>query len=370
MQVHWIDSPDALHAHLRDVPAVIGMDTEFVRERTYWPKLALVQMALGDAETGAPLLLVDAAVPGMPAAMAPLLADAAVTKLMHSASEDIVALQHACGAAPASLFDTQIAASLAGLGAGIGYQKLVQELCGVTLDKGQTRSDWLRRPLSQEQLRYAADDVRHLHRLHAQLDERLRELGRTRWLAEDSARLVATADIDAADPWPHLGLRASQFLDRDGQVRVLRLLRWREEHARQRDLPRGWVLDNELLHALAREAPADQAALRERLAATPRAPRQLADAIWTALQAPVEGEEAMPLARDEAADRARLKALQQAVADVAAGAQLPEGVLASRRWLQQLLATGAWPDALGGWRRSLLEPALAPLLDDPPPASV
>ena len=283
---------------------------------SYWPRLALVQLALGDAQAGAPLLLVDATVPGIPGALAPLLADRAITKVMHSASEDIVALQHACGVAPAGLFDTQIAAALAGIGSGMGYQKLVQALCGVELDKGQTRSDWMRRPLSPEQLHYAADDVRHLHRLHGLLAQRLRDLGRMDWLAEDSARLVA-ASVDAEERWPHLGLRGAQFLDADGQRRLLRLLLWREAHARARDLPRGWVLDNELLQSIARKPPQDPDALRGLLAATARAPRQLADAIWGALTTPVGGEDAMPLAREEASDRARLKAMQAAVATVA-----------------------------------------------------
>lgn len=370
MRQHWIDNPQALAQALRDAPPVVGMDTEFVRERTYWPRLALVQLALGDAAGDAPILLVDAAVDGMPAALAPLLADAAITKVMHSASEDIVALHHACGVAPTPLFDTQIAAALAGVGSGIGYQKLVETLCDVRLDKGQTRSDWLRRPLSPEQLAYAADDVRHLHRLHHALDARLRDAGREAWAREDAERLVQAGIAQDGERWPHLGMRSAQFLDADGQRRLVRLLRWRDAHARERDLPRSWVLDNELLHALARKPPEDAAALRTQLAQTPRAPRQLAAAIWTALDTPLPGEDDMPLARDDAPDRARLKAMQAAVAQAAGQAGIPEGVLASRRWLQALLEDGRWPAPLAGWRRQLLEPVLTPLLDDRGPPSV
>src|SRR3546814_18186797 len=107
---------------------------------------------------------------------------------MHSPSEDLVAFMHACGAAPQPLFDTQAAAALAGIAAGIGYQRLVQDVLGVALAKGETRSDWLRRPLSPTQLEYAADDVRHLFALHDALAARLQELGRETWLREDCAR--------------------------------------------------------------------------------------------------------------------------------------------------------------------------------------
>src|SRR6185295_12655599 len=189
------------------------------------------------------------------------IANPAIVKLMHSASEDIQALQRGCGAPPAPLFDTQIAAALCGIGAGMGYQRLVESLLGVALPKSETRSDWMKRPLSAAQLAYAADDVLHLHALHAILRNRLRELGREAWLAEDCARLLAGASAGASDPWPHLALRGAQFLDREAQARLCRLLRWRESQARASDRPKGWILDNDLAIALARKPPADARAL-------------------------------------------------------------------------------------------------------------
>ena len=361
----WIETPDALRAHLATPPAVVGLDTEFIRERTYWPQLALVQLALGDpADPTAPgtILLVDPLVPGMCEALGPLLRDPAVLKVMHSASEDLVALRHACGTLPAPLFDTQVAAALAGVGGGMGYQKLVQALAGAALDKGETRSDWLRRPLSAAQLDYAADDVRYLHALHAQLDVRLRAAGREGWLREEGARLLATVAEDAGDRWPHLALRSAQFLDADAQRRLLRLLRWREARARASDRPRSWVLDNELAVALARTPPPDPAALQAVLDATPKSPRSLADAVWRALSTPADDEADAPLARGDERDKKQLRSLQEAVAAVAGGLGIPEGLLASRRLLEGLQDGGGWDGPLAGWRRAVLEPALAPLL--------
>src|SRR3954469_4863071 len=202
--MQWIRDPAELAGHFATPPLRVGLDTEFVRERTWWPQLALVQLALDDR-----VLLVDPLVPGMCEALAPLLADSAVLKVMHSASEDLVALKHACGVVPAPLFDTQIAAALAGIGAGVGYQRLVQDTLGVALPKGETRSDWLRRPLSPSQLEYAADDVRHLFALHDALDGRLSALDRRAWLDEDCARMVANAHRDELERWPPLSLRAA-----------------------------------------------------------------------------------------------------------------------------------------------------------------
>lgn len=358
----WIDDPTILRARLPDAPCRIGLDTEFIRERTFWPQLALVQIAI-EAADGIEVLLVDPLAPGIAEALRPMLADAAILKIMHSASEDLVAFGHACGAVPAPLFDTQIAAALSGTGAGMGYQRLVQETLGVALAKGETRSDWLRRPLSATQLEYAVDDVAHLFALHDVLAGKLDALDRADWLVEDCARLVATAGNMDGDRWPQLGGRAGLFLDADAQRRLARLLRWRETYARATDRPRSWILDNELATLLARDPPADMAALQQRLDTHPKAPRKLTNVIWQALTTELPDESEMPLSRGEEPDRKQLKRLQQAVAERSAEIGLPDGVLASRKWLEALVEGADWPGALSGWRRGQLEPSLAPLLD-------
>lgn len=352
-----IDQPGLLAEHLRNPPSRVGLDTEFIRERTWWPQLALVQVSIND-ET----LLIDTLAPGMCEALKPLLEDASVLKIMHSPSEDLVALQHACGALPAPLFDTQHAAALAGHGAGLGYQKLVQALTGELLEKGETRSDWLRRPLSPAQLHYAREDVRHLLQLHQMLDAQLQSLGRQQWLAEDCERQLQAAR-DPVEPWPHLAIRATQFLDADAQARLLRLLRWRESFARDSDRPRNWILDNELAVLLAKQPPADRAAMQALLDARPKAPRKLAAQLWQALSTAQPDEAAMPLANADD-HRSTLKRMQQVVAEVAAQLDLPDAVLLSRRKLEQALIEGRLPETLSGWRGPLLQAPLKAVLAD------
>lgn len=354
---YWIQHPDELTQRLQQRPTRIGLDTEFIRERTYWPQLALVQMAVGDE-----ILLIDPLVPGMTEALKPWLADPGIVKVMHSASEDLVAFKCACGALPRPLFDTQIAAGLANVGAGMGYQKLVNEITGTLLAKGETRSDWMRRPLSGAQLEYAADDVRYLFAIHDALDAKLGELGRREWLAEDAERLLGTVERDDGERWPHLSLRSAQFIDAPAQQRLLRLLRWREQAARSSDRPRSWILDNELAVTLARNPPADQAALLRLFERFPKAPRKLAGAIWQALATPLEDEAGMPLAANGDDNKQLLKQMQEAVANRSRELGLPDGVLASRKHLEAFIEGRQWPAGLGQWRRAQLEAVLAPLL--------
>ncbi|ODS64884.1 MAG: ribonuclease D [Arenimonas sp. SCN 70-307] len=357
---HWIDHPDTLASRLAGWAGqpLVALDTEFIRERTYYPQLALVQLAVPGE-----VLLVDPLAEGMDAALRPLLTDSSVTKLMHSASEDLQALQRGCRALPAPLFDTQVAAALCGLGAGLGYQKLVEQVTGVQLAKGETRSDWLRRPLSESQCEYAADDVRHLHAVHAFLDRELAARGRHDWLRQDAERALRNAADEGDEPWPHLSLRSAQTLDREGQARLLRLLRWRDVQARRSDRPKSWVLDNELAVLLARRPPRSLSEFHATLDRHPKAPRKARGELWDTLSAPLSpGELELPLLGADEPDKARTKALQQAVATLAAELDLPDGLLCSRKHLEALLAGRGWPAALEGWRRELLEPRLAPLL--------
>ena len=355
----FVDQPEDVPAAFArlDSARPLALDTEFMRERTYFPQLALVRCA--DA-TGQ-VLLIDPLDPGMLDPLATLIAG--IHALMHSASEDLVAFRHTLGILPRSLYDTQIAAAFAGLGAGIGYQSLVKTLLGIDLPKTETRSDWLRRPLSAQQRTYAADDVRHLHAVIEALDERLHRRGQRERALADMTRMLDNARDDRDDPQPHLGMRPAAQFERLAQARLRRLLRWRDATARRKNLPKRWLLDNDLALTLAQHPPTTVQLLDIALEAAHSA-RRLREEIAALLAAPMDADEAtMPLATDtERTDRARLKAMQAVVAERALALDLPEGLLCARRHLERLLTSGEWPPALDGWRREVLEPPLRRML--------
>lgn len=357
MSVTAVDRPDAAAAALSSLSldGPLALDTEFMRERTYFPHLALVQVA----DLPGRIALIDPLDRDVRPPLAAFVG--AADALMHSASEDLVAFRHALGVLPKTLYDTQIAAAFAGLGPGIGYQALVKTLLGVELPKAETRSDWLRRPLSVQQLEYAADDVRHLHAAVSALDERLALRGHRERALADMARMLENAREDRDDPQPHLAMRPAAQFDRLSQARLRRLLRWRDRVAREKDLPKRWLLDNEVALSLARRPPATPQALAA-LLETARSAKRLQEQIAELLAAPMDDDEAtMPLAVDnERADRARLKTLQAIVAEQAAALDLPDGLVCARKHLEALLLDGRWPAALDGWRREVLE---APMRD-------
>lgn len=357
--MQWIDTPaDAsrLSAWSRE-PGPIAMDTEFMREKTFYPELALVQLGRpGD------VLLLDAPRLGRFAEMQQLLQSPAL-KVMHSAGEDLQALHHAYGCLPVPLFDTQTAAGLAGLDPSLSYQKLVAELCGVALEKGETRSDWLRRPLSESQLHYAADDVRYLLQPFETLSSQLDALGRSDWLREDCERALQQA-IEADDPQPHLAVRPAQGLPRAAQARLRRLLLWRDLQARSSNRPRSWMLDTGLAVEIAQCAPMSRSAFEQLLDRNPKAPRRRRDELFElANTEPDAGELDIPLAElPDPNERDFLRKLQQVVASAASELKIAEAVLASRRHLETLLREGRWSRHLSGWRRVMLEARLVPLL--------
>src|ERR1700722_3515088 len=229
----------------------IAIDTEFMRERTYWPVLCLVQVG-GPSEAVA----IDALAPEID--LAPLLAlmnDTATLKVFHAARQDLEIFFHLSGAVPQPLFDTQVAAMVCGFGDSASYETLVRKLAGAPLDKASRFTDWAHRPLTERQIRYALDDVVHLRTVYERLQERLAKNGRASWFAEEMAALADPGlyRTEPAEAWRRFRLRGradSRFLA------VLRALAaWREAAAQQRDLPRGRILRDEALIEIASHAP-------------------------------------------------------------------------------------------------------------------
>jgi len=240
---------DALCTRLRAEPFVT-IDTEFMRERTYYPELCVVQLA-GAGEVA----VVDAQAPGMDLApLAALLADAAVLKVFHAARQDVEIFLHLFGAVPEPLFDTQVAAMVAGFGDQAGYDALVASLAGGQIDKAHRFSDWSARPLSPAQVAYAAADVTWLRPVYERLCERLDREGRLSWVGEEMAALAepSTYRADPETIWERLRPRTNNR-------RMLGLLQaaasWREREAQRVNIPRGRLLKDESLLEVAAVAP-------------------------------------------------------------------------------------------------------------------
>ncbi len=234
----------------------ITVDTEFIRERTYYPQLCLVQVG-GPEEVAA----VDTLAPEIDLApLEALLLDPKILKVFHSARQDMEIFYHLMGRLPAPIFDSQVAAMVCGFGESVAYDTLARKMVGAKLDKASRFADWAHRPLTDRQLSYALADVDHLRPIYSKLKASLSKNGREDWLADEMAILTDTKTYDA-DPqtvWKRLKTRSSD----SRYLAILRALAaWREEEAKRRDVPRGRILRDEQLFDIAAHAPATPEAL-------------------------------------------------------------------------------------------------------------
>jgi ribonuclease D len=260
MQIHPLitdtESLKSLCERLSRSPFV-AVDTEFMRENTYWPDLCLIQ--IGDTEEAA---AVDPKAPGLD--MSPLLDllvdNEEVLKVFHAGGQDIEIIYNLTGRTPHPLFDTQIAAMALGLGEQVGYSNLVESLVGTSLDKGARFTDWARRPLDRRQIDYAIGDVTHLATLFPKMLERLRRTGRGAWLDEEMERLADPANYEND---PELAWKRVRISSRKPDVlgRLKAAAAWREQEAAGKNLPRGRIMKDETLADVASHPPSTQEAL-------------------------------------------------------------------------------------------------------------
>jgi ribonuclease D len=340
-------------ARWREAPW-LALDTEFLREDTYYPKLCLIQV--GDGRDN---LCIDALALGA-AGLRPLLdllRDSPVPKVFHAASQDLEIFVQMEGRTPQPLFDSQIAAALLGYGDQLGYASLVEKLLGVKLDKSLTRTDWSRRPLSAAELAYAAYDVLYLGEIYPRLRQELEARGRLAWLEEDCARLADPARYanPPAEAWRRL--KGLARLPAPAQRAAAALASWREQVAQERNRPRKWILDDEPLYRLAERRPQDLGQI-EKLGVLP--PKTLDRHGETLLQVlAVAAGDSTPLALEEPplddAQKARLKKLLERLRGLGESLGIPPTLLAPRSDAEALLRQGAAADVplLRGWRREV-----------------
>jgi ribonuclease D len=339
----------------------VGLDTEFLRERTYHAQLCLLQLsAAHEAVCVDPLSLADLS------PLAALLANPAITKVMHASRQDLEVLLPVAGLTR-PVFDTQIAASLTGLPAQVGYGDLVRRVLGRELAKSHTRTDWSRRPLSAEQLEYALDDVRYLLPLAAALQEQLARLGRLEWLSEELAALddARALTIEPDEAWQRL--KGLHDLDPARERLARALAAWRERSALEHDRPRGWILSDAVLREIVMQVPRTPAALAQIAQIPPGLVKRRGEELLACVRAAQVPDPAPPLAgraRPDPVKAALVRQLGNTVQTVARELNLVPEVLATRRDLERLAAGRRDGALLQGWRLALLGERLLATLGD------
>ncbi len=365
MTARYIDKPEQLATLCEQLRRHdwLTLDTEFLREKTYRPRLCLLQVANPEVIACIDPLALDDLSP-----LLEVLYDSGITKVLHAAHQDLEIFFEMRGALPTPVFDTQIAATLLGHGDQIGYGNLVKAELGIELDKAHARTDWCHRPLSDAQLDYAADDVRHLREIYLRQRQQLTEMGREQWLQADFNELVDPERYSNPPETAWLRVKGANRL-RGVQLAVLQALAaWREQQAQQSNRPRRWILKDEVLLDLAKQMPGDEARLRrirgleegnvqrhgsnllKLIAEAKRLPKEQWPTLKEGQRLPPEQE---PLV-DVLMALLRERSQQQTISPSA---------VASRRELERLVLGESDIPLLQGWRAAIAGQALQALLN-------
>ncbi len=333
----------------------VTVDTEFIREQTFWPKLCLVQLA-----SPAEQAVVDPLAPGIDLTpLYGLMGNDRVVKVFHAARQDLEIVWTQARLMPKPIFDTQVAAMVCGFGESVSYVNLVKQITGRDLDKSSRFTDWARRPLSERQLAYALGDVTHLRDVYVRLKAELEQTGRAGWLDEEMSELVAprTYETRPEDAWRRLKLRVK---NRTSLAILIELAAWRERTAQSLDVPRNRVLRDEALYDIANHAPTEPAqlsqlrSLSEGFGRSARA-KEIVDAVKRGL---ARDPKTLPAIREGAglpADKtASVELLRVLLKACAARHRVAPSVIADTEQLERIAAEDE-PDvpALKGWRRDL-----------------
>ena len=364
IDIHWIRDNASLAQHCaswRNLPFV-AVDTEFMRVDTFYPIAGLLQVSEGERAYLIDPLLIDDWAP-----FAALLQDPAVVKVLHACSEDLEVFLRLTGSLPSPLFDTQLAAGYLNLGFSMGYSRLVQAVLNIELPKGETRSDWLQRPLSATQVSYAAEDVLHLAEVYLLLQAQL-SADKYRWVLEDGAELVANLGRELD---PELAYREAKLAWKlsPQQLAVLKVLcAWREREARARNQPRNRIIREHSLWPLARTQPDNLVALARIEDMHPKTVRQDGELILQMIKQAATSPAAdwpaalpEPLPLEASSLLKKLRAIGQREGE---RLNIAPELMLRKKTLEALLKSGypkgpyQLPDSLRGWRRELMGQAL------------
>lgn len=367
----WVASDQDLAALCQQLQqqTAIALDTEFARSRTYYPHIGLLQIA---DQHG--IYLVDPLSIEQRQPFADILTNPKIIKVVHSASEDLEVFQHAFGVLPQALFDTQIAAALTGFGPSIGYANLLRELKSIDIPKQETRSDWLQRPLSEAQIKYAMLDVAHLLEIYEILVSRLNKCQRLTWAEADSAAMVEKLRQSNHPETYYQRVKLAWKL-KPRQLAVLKkLCYWREQQARHKDVPRNRIVKDNFLYDIAWRLPRNSKQLQS-IRGIPSSVLASSAEQWLAIVEEVLGDDndvqypprlPGPLST---AQTHILKQLKATVAEIAQSLDVPQELLARKKDYTELMHSQnhdsgyQLPPSLNGWRQSVVGDALLACLE-------
>ncbi|MEO0442363.1 MAG: ribonuclease D [Pseudomonadota bacterium] len=359
IEFEWVDSNQRLVdlcAQWRQQQA-IALDTEFIRSRTFFPEIGLLQVA--DQQGN---YLIDPLAISDKQALQACLTDKRVTKVIHSCSEDLDVFQRYLSIVPSPLFDTQIAAAFAGHGASISYANLVKQIQGQEIPKQETRSDWLQRPLSQSQLEYATLDVLHLLAIYRQLKASLRSKQRLSWLEADCQRIVEIKAEQENLGEYYLKIKSAWKLNPQQLAVLQHLCQWREQHVRKLNIPRGRLVKDGCLWEMAYRLPQNRSQLSRIKELHPRFIEKYGQPCLQIIQD--TAEQSMPLpalpAPLNVQEMSLFKTLKSLVVELAENLSMPPELLARKKDIEFLVrhaqAEGSitLPHSLQNWRRDIV----------------
>lgn len=352
----YVDQPDRVAINF-DQQSIIGVDTEFMREKTFFSQLCLVQLATRDD-----IYCVD---PLAGNEMSSFWQAIDTCKwVLHSARQDIEVVYQTAKFMPANIFDTQIATGLLGYAPQMGYAGLIKELFDVELAKSHTRANWATRPLRDEYLEYAAEDVEYLLPAHDELMTRLDKLGRTQWAEWDSHLMLQPSLYDIDPDKAIARLKGARNLRGRQRAAAKRLTAWREQEAMTRDRPRQWILRDNVLVDIAFRLPSEIAELARIDSMPPKLLHRAGDAIVSAVaESAQDASDYRPPGPPDEEQKLLLKKMQSMVAECANDLGIAAEIIASKKELSAVINSGNLDSRVfGGWRKELIGDQLTTLV--------
>ncbi len=329
---------------------LIAVDTEFLREKTYSAKLCLVQLGIGEDQYCIDVLAIDDLT-----LLSELFANENILKLLHAARQDMEVIYQTLNVLPKPIFDTQLAAAFLGMDMQAGYSTLVKDRLDIELPKSQARTDWTRRPLSQEQIAYAGDDVAHLEQLYTLAIEEMKNDNKLEWYDEEIESFydITKYVIDPVDAYKRLsggGLNLTQ------QYTLRDLAEWRESMAQKRDIPRTWVLKDDRLYDLAVRRPATEEAIKEMAIFGKKSAPRFAPIAAKIISEVVVGEQRLwrKVAPLDKKQKSFCSGLMKQLTKLSEQGRVAQGLLGTRKDIESLYRHRTSTKLLSGWRKQVV----------------